>query len=425
MASIFALSAFAILGQRIYHQLHPAPALLTLDDDIQLVAPPDVPQSDRPAVKDQFEQLVPMRTNCEANQGDAAGWLSLAQQAEKAGDLVTSCDAYGKSIPLVLAPDPAVLVRMANCEGALGRYEADINHAKQALDLRPDEIETHLVLARAQAGISGPKAMAEELEKAAKIVRPNDIPGRLRLADQYADFADPERALVVIRDAVPSADEKVDTALSETRLLLRLNRFDEAYRILAELLKGRPNLAQAHRLLATYYFNPLNPKRSLRLAEHHFLTVLNIDPKDVVACDQLGRVYMELSRYKQAVYLFRWLVFLVPASGTARMQLSQAYTAYGDSQAAAAQRTLATRLIAEETRERDLRMARNQRPRDPGARLALGRQYLAMGHFREALIELEAAHDLTPSSAPYANALASACREVGVQPPPSWRLAAQ
>src|SRR5205814_3592757 len=62
------------------------------------------------------------------------------------------------------------------------------------------------------------------------------------------------------------------------------------------------------------------------------------------AFTQLGTIYQEQGRYKQAAYVYVRLLQLNPDSAAGRMQLSRAYAALGDQRRAAEQREIGGRL---------------------------------------------------------------------------------
>src|SRR5262249_34331564 len=150
------------------------------------------------------------------------------------------------------------------------------------------------------------------LDRAAHAAPAENIPDRLHIAYEYEQKGALERALAVEQAVRASAPDDPLALKVTAHLLFKLVRLAEARRLLEKLVAEHPEDSGAAIDLAAIVDNPLLPGRDRALAEHMLLQVLQREPTNAQAFTQLGTIYQEQGRYRQAAYVYVRLLQLTP-----------------------------------------------------------------------------------------------------------------
>ncbi len=417
LAAVLACARIVFLSYRLLTP--PRPERLRLDADVPLAPPPPLPAEDKAALREGLLRLQNRLAIARAQPNDPTVRFAIGYEALRAGDLLTAREELRAGLQLRPETDSAIYDALGRCEIQLGLFKEAQDTYQKLLARAPGQAAGYIGLRRAQGLLGQREAATQTLERGARAVAPTDISGRLGIAGEFEMRDELPRALAEAQAARARAPDSAAATLTAAHLLFRLGRLSEARTLLEQMLAAHPDDPLVRRYLATVLDNPLLPQRDPALAEHYLLETLQRNHDDVEACQQLAQFYQDARRYRQAAYMFTWLLALVPDSASARLQLAQAYAHLGNPGLSAEQRTIALRLLARNKEEARLRERHDHRPTDPQARLALARHYLDAGQFAKALVELQSAYCLAPRSPQVRRQLTNFYAQLGVPLPPS------
>ena len=238
-----------------------------------------------------------------------------ALRLQTAGQLEPALKIYGR----IVEANP----KIAEVHYQIGRIFTQANqprralpHLKAAANLRPGEVSIWQALAEAVA-LSGE---AEEERTFVKVVKsaPLSAQDRIALQDRFG----PGRA----RSRVGSggADPK---AVGDLVAMMGAQRFAEAERGAATLLKAHPKSAVAANILATAQaaLGKIEP------AVASYRKALAINPDYAEAHDNFGQMLLKLRRVEEAITHFRRAVALAPGMASALSNLGSALSKNSES----------------------------------------------------------------------------------------------
>jgi tetratricopeptide (TPR) repeat protein len=416
LAALLLVGSLAFLGYRAYF-LPPAPERLRLDDAIPVPPPPPFERDDLTAARQRLESLEPLRAAARSRANEAQAQRDFGLAAIQAGDLLSAREGLRAAIRLNPQAEPTVYKALGLCEIQLGLFAEAAQTFETLISHAPEFAAGYVGLRRAQSLQDQHAAAARTLERGLQAVPVRDVSGRLAMVAELEQRGDLLRALAEAKTVQAQAPTNPDAALMVAHLLFRLGRLPEARALLEKLLAADNSDHAAHAALGSVLASPLQPKRDLALAEHHFLEALHFSQKDTESCQRLAQLYQEQQRYRQAAYINAWLLAITPDSASGRLQLAQAYARLGDTRNSAEQQQIANRLLERDREETRLMNGSAHRPGDPQTRLALMRHYVRAGQFGKALIEAQAAYCLAPNSPETHRELTALYQRIGVPSP--------
>lgn len=411
--SLVALAVRIRIGLRALQ----APRLLTMAPNAVLPPIPSLPGDDRSSV--QALWLAAARTRLQLGpHPEAQALIAYGRQARDAGDLISAREALLRA----LARDPAADLKAYDDLGSiqilLGLHPEALRTYRRLQALAPDEAMGYIgesrALYAAAFGREGPSLQV--LRRGAAALDAQNVGGHLGLSEEFDTLFDYQDALEEAQRALRAAPNEPGVLISLCTLLLQMHRAADAQKLLEGLLERHPDIPRAHTLLADALDDPAR-KRNRPLAEHHYLTALELDPHDQRALEHLGRMYLEQRRLRPALYVYTLLAKERPDDGSVRMALAQGYAQLGNASVANEQRALAAELIAARNARAALTTRRDHQPRNPAIRLALARRLARDGRYRDSLIEAAAGVMLAPRSREARGLLLALCRKVGIPPP--------
>lgn len=418
-AALLAALAVGLLVYRIATLPKPSPESehLHLSDEVVLTPPPPLPGDDRLKLRQRLDHLRQMRQDAQAHPDDIVLRSRVAEEALHVGDLFA---AREEGLALLRAhPDapPGVYVTLGDAQAQLGLF-AESRRTYQALLARaPTSADSYIGLSRAQAQL-GQKAQARATwQQAARAIPANLLPERLHLAYEYEKRGDLERALNEAEAVLRVAPDDPVALLMAGHLQFKLVHLSEAQTRLEKLVAAHPDDRAGRRTLAAVLDNPMLPGRNRGRAEQLLLETLQAAPDDLPSYSQLGKMYQEQGRYRQAAYIYTRLLENSPDLAAARLQLSRAYARLGDTRQSAEQDQIAQRLLTRDNAEAQLSKKIDRHPTDPQARLELARHYIRSGQFTNALAQLQAAYALAPTAPEPRRELTAFYAQVGLPPP--------
>ncbi len=417
LLAALAAAAVAFVWLRVWRA--PGPVRLHLDSNVTLATPPPLSGSDLRAVQAGLLRLDSLRARAASHSSDPAVHEVVGVEAQRAGDLLTALDEYSTVIRMRPDSSPQVYDLLGRCQVELGLFTRAQETYQRLIQRAPAAAVGFIGLRRAYS-LLGKRGMAiHALEQATRSVPADDISGRLGLASEYEMRDELPRALQIAQEARARAPQNAAATLATAHLLFRLGRLAESQSLLEQLLTAHPDDPLVRRYLAAVLVSPLAPRRDPDQAEDYLLQSLDRNPKDAAACQQLAELYQDLGRYRQAAYMYIWLLALTPDSASGRMQLSRAYARLGDQRASEQQRELANRLLDRDREEARLKEEHDHRPTDPAARLAHAQHYETAGQFGKALVEVQAAFLLAPASTAVRSELTALYRQIRAPLPPA------
>lgn len=395
LAVTLVAASVLILAFRIRQILAPTNERLFLSANVNLAPPPKVTTDDRNetagALKD--VQVQAELTRREPKNGQA--FLDLASKAIRANDPLTVRNSLSTAIALGGEVDATMLDSLGQAEIDLGLGRAALKTYQTVISRFPRDITGYLGLAHAHSALNEHSEALATLQRGEAACSDSDPSVRLALSREYDKRNSFEPALAQAEKAVQASHGSPESLLAAAGLQMKLNRVPQAEEAVARVIKAEPASSLAHRMMGQILISPKRHSRDLRQAEHHFLTALQINPKDSNALEGLGQICMEQKRYREAAFAYGNMIKAVPDVASARIQASRAYEQLGDAKTASEQRAVAATLVARKDGEVPLTTARDRNRTDVSARLKLAAFYMDCGKYSKALPEIDVA-DLRP-----------------------------
>jgi len=405
---------------RLLHRAPPPagrPVLLRVDENVALERPPSLPD-ERLAFREAILRLEQVRAEARAYPNAVETQVVLAQEALWAGDLLTARAACRAALRLGPEAEEPIYDAWGHAAFQLGLIEEAQRVYRALIQRAPHAVRAYLGLYRVLSESGRKTEAGGVLESAARSLRPDDVPGRLLLVNEFDQAGLLLRALQEAEDVRKAAPDSPQAILAEATLLFKMNRLDRARPLLESLVAAHPDYAEAHRALADLLDSPLLPNRDRARAEHHYLEAIRRDPNDPGYFEGLAQICFDQERFRQAAYLYIKMLQITPDSVSARQHLAAAYARLGEGRAAKEQGEIARRLAARNREEERMNVLREQRPTDPNVRLSIARRYAANDRLRKALPELQAAACLGADPAQARRERESLYNRIGMNAPP-------
>lgn len=208
---------------------------------------------------------------------------------------------------------------------------------------------------------------------------PDNVEIRFNLAYAYTEMADDERAAEAYRAVLERKPDLAQARANLAMVLLRQDRALDAVPHLTKLVELRPDDYQARYLEA----HALAASGNHSAAVSSYTRALEIDASAATAHLELGQSLAELERFEQAASSYERAVELDPELGSYRFDLAEKVERSGDT-------AKAIELY---------RAYLDARPQEVAVRERLGFLLLESDRYKEAIVELEQAVSLAPSTA--------------------------
>ena len=399
LAALFCVGALVLLGIRARQALLllKAPPLRCLSDNAVLPPIPPPSEGNEIQVRAAWEAIEPFRPSARYRPREPGDWLALARQARAAGDFITARTAYKAALRMSPRCDLKAYDELGDVALSLGLLDEALATYRNLEALAPAEAVGYIGESRTLLAMGKDAQGRDALRRGARHLAPANAPGHLGLSvlfDGELEFADAFREAEAARAAAP---HDANVLLSLANLYREHHDLAKARRLAEEVVQMLPDAPEVHRILGEILDDPSDPHRDRAQAENQYLEALDRDPHDQKALEELGKLYLEEDRLRPALYMYTLLLAERPNDGKARLVIAQGYDRLGDHRTAATQRALGYPLAAGANQETALIAAREQYPRDAQRRIRLANLLMQEGRYREALVELQAAHCLRPS----------------------------
>jgi predicted Zn-dependent protease len=402
---LLALLVIAIAGRVMWSsrvaapEVHSSvPEFLRAGDEVTLPPAPPLPEDDASKTRERLATLDAFRADYPFRMKDRAFLEAYGMRAASAEDITSAYAAY--RVLVENAPeDPTFLNRLAQAENKLGLYRDARLRFEKLVKRSPEVINGHVGLAHALYGLGYRREAVLSLGRASKLLPDNDALGHLFIAKEYETLLNYPGAVAEAKLAWEKTPNDPVVVVVYARILYRTRKVPEAQRLLEDIVERYPDNVPARSTLAQILEHPINPKRDLSAAEHHYLEVLKRARTSVEDCKSLGLLYMQLGRFKQAAFIFTLLLQAEPDNAIGRVQLSKAYAKLGMSKESEEQNRLAARLVSRDTRANELGSRRTERSLSPEDRLIYAEYLMKHGVFGESYAELQAGYAMDSKSA--------------------------
>jgi tetratricopeptide (TPR) repeat protein len=413
-ALLLLLGAVAALLYRNATQVSRQTERLYLADGVVLSPPPPLPESDLTTLQNGFRSLAPLRQAAREHPEDPGIQQGFAAAALDAGDPISALPAFRRTLSLTPKAGPELYDGQGRAQNMLGLC-TDALATYRLLEQRfPSDARGYLEESQTLDLLNRRLEAVQALERGLAALSPDDVDGRLRLANQFDADGDTARALKEAEAVRSHAPTNPQAVLATVHLLIKTQRPGEARLLLEDLLARDPVNPHAHYQLGVVLDSPLLPERDPAQAENALLLAVREAPQTPTYYNRLAQFYQEQGKYRQCAYVSLQLLALLPDSAEGRLHLSYAYAHLGENAAAAEQNALAARLLARDQETAHLQMRVYQHPADSQANLALARHHAQYGQFGQALPLLESAYTVAPGDPTIRQELNTLCGRIGL-----------
>lgn len=255
--------------------------------------------------KDQKQALAVAQAGAAAAPSSPEMLTALGRVQQLTGDFNQAISTYGKVISLQPL-SPQAHVRLAEAHMANKDQAAAEQSLRKALEIKPDMLEVQAVLA-ALAIRSKNYAEATRIAKAVQQQRPTALAGYAIEGDAAAAQSNWDAALAAYRAGLKQSPGAVQLATKTHTVLLTAKRSAEAERFAAGWTKDHPKDATFQQYLG----DSALARKDLAAAERGYSAVVQLDPNNVVALNNLAWVSGQLGKPGALAYAEK-AVSLVP-----------------------------------------------------------------------------------------------------------------
>ncbi len=341
--------------------------------------------------------LARAERDVELNPNDFGARMRLGLLRYQAGDMNAAVEQFGAAT--------RVLPEHAEAQLYLGYAHAQRGDAIEAeeafrrvIALNPTVPEAYVGAASARyVQAYGDDAMAV-LAQAAKAC-PDTLNTHLRLAEAYYLCNQPTEAEQQYREALRLAPDNAYAHYGLGRNLFDIAKLAEARAELAKAIALGMEAPVVHYYAGLAFLHGEATDENQRRAREHFEQALRLDPTLARAHDCLGQLALREGDPERARERYEQAVTLAPDLADAHHGLSVVYRRLGREEDAARARSRFKELSDREHALERLHRTVVDQPKDPAARLALGRFYLEQGNLVGATRQLQVATALAPGDA--------------------------
>ncbi|MFC1533798.1 tetratricopeptide repeat protein [Thermodesulfobacteriota bacterium] len=257
---------------------------------------------------------------------------------------------------------------MASLHIARGNYEEARTHLAKAVKNDPDSIYMNKKMAVLLQKLKDSEGALKYAQKCIEI-NPNDIGSHLLLAEIYSIAGDTDLEKEEYETILNLDPKHQRVRMILATVLIRNGRFDDAMRHLDILINQNPNLVIAYYYRGRIYLELKNYQE----AEKEYLEALKLDKMMEPALFDLASLYQMQNRDEESIKVYKELLSYFPANMVAQERLINLYNKLGKT---------------ENVQELIEEIKRKSKPGDPG-RQTLGLYYLRHGKLAESITELD------------------------------------
>ncbi len=309
----------------------------------------------------------------------ALGAFLQGEVALENGDYETAMAAYRRAARLD-PEEPRLHARLAHLYLRQGMLEEAHEEASYAVEKRPDDIPTRMLLAGTLVGLGDERAAAVEYREVIA-QDPETAEAYLLLSALHTKWGEPEEARAVLENLIAATPGSVMGYYYLGRLHAGAGRLDEARDAFAEALRRNSRSVLILTDLALIEEMRGRPQEASLL----YRRVLALDPGNEVARRRLAGMLAGQKRFDEALAEFRQLERIEADPTETRLKIGLIYLEKGDYESAAA----------------ELNLVRRANPDDPSVPYYLGIVYSETGEddrAREMLGEIPETSDLYAES---------------------------
>jgi putative PEP-CTERM system TPR-repeat lipoprotein len=237
--------------------------------------------------KDNKQALVAAQSAVSAVPASPELLGALGRVQQLSGDLNQALSTYGKLVALQpLSPQP--LIRLAEVQASNKDVPAARQSLRKALEIKPDELEAQRALVVLDVGEKKYQD-AIAMARSVQAQRPKESTGFLLEGDVNAARKDWDAAAAAYRSGLQQAPSTLAT-IKLHAVMLQSGNTAEADRIAAAWLKTQPKDAA----FLSYLGDTALSRKNYPVAEKHLLAVLQIQPSNAVALNNLAWVTHQL-----------------------------------------------------------------------------------------------------------------------------------
>jgi tetratricopeptide (TPR) repeat protein len=314
-------------------------------------------------------------------------YLNAKKEAHKAEAYLT-----GKIDSLPKSYQPEAYAYLGTLHGQQKEWKQAIDAYRQAVAGGYRNPVIDLNLGEAYTRVGNYEAAEQSLQAYLKKT-PDDLDGKLRLADVFAERKRYKDAVRVLQEAVKANPTDVKAQLALVNMYEKAKMDKEAAAAYERLATLAPNNKVVYYNQGVLYFEQKQYDRAAKA----FAQVVRLDGKDTDARDYLFRIYQEQKKPKQAVAVLAELIELQPN----RVEnYPRAFEIYDH-------------LKAYDGMTKTFSRAVERAPNQPEPRFYLGLAYEKRGLLVEALRQYEAASRLAPKNKDYINRIGLVYERMG------------
>lgn len=381
-----------LLGGYRFWRFQQDKSLLKLDD--KTIAIPDCPpepKDDSDILLASIRNVEKARQRAEAEKENPQAWITFAETAFANKDYLSTLSALQtlQKLQPALAPRQTLLMGYSLKECSLTR--AALPLLREAVKAMPQNATAYVALSQCLSRLVKNDEAVEVLNQGARSIAISDLKGREELAREYEMHAEWDRALEQEKEAFAQTSNDPDLGTAVGLAMQNSRKVPEAQVFVEDMLRRFPNHGGLHRqlgfLLNSYQRTDKNPK----LAEHHYLKAVSLNPKDAMAWRLLGDLYLNARRIRPAAYAFTRLLQLDAHNDGVRMTVARAYGYLGLDVGKVTGLTPGALGIRDQA-EYFMRNLRYQDSSSPSSILQLPRHYIKNGQYVKAFQSLQAVY---------------------------------
>jgi len=272
----------------------------------------------------------------EQNHANAFYYFTLGHVEEQEFDLTgdssqatASIESYKKA--LEIEPDSAVILeRLAEIDAKSQHIRDAVSEAQQALQLDPDNVDAHRLLARIYVQVMGdvsagevqPENLAKAIEQFEAILKidPDDSYSAEWLARLYGFENQHEDAEKVLRTALQRHPDDEQLLEQLSQLLIDEGRSQEAVNLLSQAT-GEGAAPETYELLGDAY----SQTKDYAKAEQAYRKAVEADPDDPGHRHGLAQALVAQDKYAEALEQYKKLAEMEPGTADNYVRMAQMY----------------------------------------------------------------------------------------------------
>lgn len=269
-----------------------------------------------------LEAALPHWQNAVELEPENAEYLtSLARSYRQAGQLTDAQAAYAKSLQTP-SVTPKVWKEAGEVALAIGDAEKAEAWFERACSLMPSDVGVMIGSSRAAMALGNVKIALEHARKAYQLA-PNNVEVLTGLGDVFAHKGKLEKAIQIYDRALRVSEDDRAVQLARSKLLLRLNRTEEAVADLRALTQAESEFEGAWAALSEAYSSTGDNDAALEAASH----AAKLAPRNVGYQLLLGRKYKESGQLDQALSVLTKASSFAPGDARISRELGDVHKA--------------------------------------------------------------------------------------------------